>query len=116
MIWTASELQFKEFMQKINGLHKTIKLSYSYELKDRSTTFLDNKVRIVNKILQIYKENPLTVQYLLPSSNHPGYIFKNISFSLALRLDRNVSKRDTLKQKLTKLKSMLLSRKYNKNM
>ncbi len=48
MIWTASEAQFKEFLEKINGLHETIKFTYNYELKDRSTTFLDTKVSIVN--------------------------------------------------------------------
>jgi hypothetical protein len=117
MIWTASEAQFKEFLEKINGLHETIKFTYNYELKDRSTTFLDTKVSIVNNkiITDLYQKPMDKVQYLLPSSSHPGHIFKNIPFSLALRLVRIVSERDTLKQRLTELKSMLISRKYNKD-
>jgi hypothetical protein len=54
------------------------------------------------------------VQYLLPNSNHPSHIFKNIPFSLALRLVRICSSRDKLKKRLEELKVMLLSRKYNK--
>jgi hypothetical protein len=49
MIWTASEEEFKEFMEKINKLHETIKFTSSYDLKDKSTTFLDTKTH--NKVV-----------------------------------------------------------------
>ena len=117
IIWTASEEEFKVFMEKINGLHETIKFTSSYEPKDRSTTFLDTKVSVVNNriVTDLYRKPTDKVQYLLPSSNHPGHIFKNIPFSLALRLVRIVSERETLIQRMVELKLMLLSRKYNKN-
>jgi hypothetical protein len=104
-------------MEEINGLHETIKFTHSYELKDRSTTFLDTKVSIVNNKIttDLYRKPTDKVQYLLPSSSHPGHIFKNIPFSLALRLVRIVSDKDKLKQRLIELKDMLLSRNYNKN-
>ena len=104
-------------MVEINTLHNTIKFTCGYEIKDRSTTFLDTKVSVLNDQIttDLYRKPTDRIQYLLPSSNHPNHILKSVPYSLALRLVRIVSNPEKLKQRLGKLKTMLISRKYNKN-
>ena len=53
--------------------------------------------------------------YLLASSSHPSHIFKNIPYSLAHRLVRNSSQKETLTLRLEELKEKLLSQGYMKN-
>jgi hypothetical protein len=50
--------------------------------------------------------------YLLPKSNHPSHICKNIPYSLAYRVKRNCSKPDLFDLRLSELKEMLLQRDY----
>ena len=116
IIWTGTEEEFLEFMKKINNLHDTIKFTHSYNKVDKSTTYLDMTVKISkNKIeTDLYRKPTDKIQYLLPSSCHPSHIFKSIPYSLALRLVRICSTKQILKQRLEELKTMLLSRKYNK--
>ena len=40
MLWTGSETEFLDFMTQINSIHPTIKFTHSYNLEERSTTFL----------------------------------------------------------------------------
>ena len=83
-----------------------------------SFTFLDTCVTIdeTNQIsTDLYKKETDRVQYLLPTSCHPSHIFNNIPYSLALRLVRICSKEDSLKQRMTELETMLVSREYNRN-
>ena len=117
IIWTGTEDSFLEFMAAINALHPTIKFTYTYDIKNKSTTFLDTTVFIKgNKIYtDLYRKETDRVQYLLPSSCHPSHIFNNIPFSLALRLVRICSERHTLLKRCEELKVMLLTRKYPKN-
>ena len=63
----------------------------------------------------MYRKPTDKVQYLLPSLCHPNHIFSNIPYSLALRLVRICSDSDLVKQRLSELSGMLLSRNYNKN-
>jgi hypothetical protein len=116
LLWTGTESQFLTFMDEINSLHPTIKFTQNYNLENKSTVFLDTTVSIKdNKIVtDLYRKETDKVQYLLPDSNHPSHIFKNIPFSLALRLVRICSSKTDLIKRLEELKIMLLSRKYNK--
>ena len=117
IFWTGSEDEFKVFMIKINSMHPTIKFTSSYNIKERSTNFLDLKITITDEgiITDLYKKETDRVQYLLPSSCHPSHVFNNIPYSLALRLVRICSNHDTLLKRMDELKDMLLSRSYNKN-
>jgi peptide-methionine (R)-S-oxide reductase len=117
LLWTGTEEQFLTCMTKINSLHPTIKFTHNYNLEEKSTVFLDTKVSIKNGKLttDLYRKETDKVQYLLPNSNHPSHIFKNIPFSLALRLVRICSSRVDLQKQLEELKVMLLSRRYNKS-
>jgi hypothetical protein len=65
-------------------------------------------------VTDLYRKETDKVQYLLPISNHPSHIFKNIQFSLALRLVRICSSRVDLLRRLEELKAMLITRKYKK--
>ena len=115
IIWTGSEEEFLAFMKKINTLHATIKFTCSYDIKNRSTTFLDTTVKITDEGIEtdLYQKPTDRVQYLLPSSCHPAHTFKSIPYSLALRLVRIVSNRDQLLVRMEELKTMLISRQYN---
>jgi hypothetical protein len=63
----------------------------------------------------LYKKPTDRVQYLLPNSCHPNHIFKNVLYSLALRILRICSKKSDLEIRLQELSTMLISRNYNKN-
>ena len=60
----------------------------------------------------LHKKATTKVQYLLPSSCHPGHITKNIPYSLAYRLLRICSNNQTFRTRLEQLRHDLLSRSY----
>jgi peptide-methionine (R)-S-oxide reductase len=74
-------------------------------------------IKIINNqiVTDLYRKPTDKIQYLLPSSCHPSHIFKSIPYSLALRLVRICSTRELLDKRLNELKTMLITRKYNKN-
>ena len=113
----GTEKSFLDFMAKINEIHPTIKFTHGYNLKEKSTTYLDTTISIKNGklITDLYRKETDRVQYLLPNSCHPNHICKNVPYSLALRLVRICSEENTLKKRLNELKEMLLLRKYNRN-
>ena len=57
------------------------------------------------------KENSKNT-YLLPGSNHPSHICRNIPYSLAYRVKRNCGKPELCDQRLEELKERLLQRGY----
>ena len=63
----------------------------------------------------LYRKETDKIQYLLPSSCHPSHIFKNVPYSLALRLVRICSDKSDLEKRLEELKNMLKSRNFNTN-
>jgi hypothetical protein len=117
VIWTGSRESFLQFMEEINVLHPTIKFTCEFDNDQKSTTFLDTKIKIEDNsiVTDLYRKETDRVQYLLPSSCHPSHIFKNVPYSLALRLVRICSKKELLEKRMNELENMLLSRKYNKN-
>ena len=78
IFWTGSEEQLHKFMTKINSMHPSIKFTCSYNLKERSTNFLDLKITITDEGIKtdLYRKETDRVQYLLPSSCHPAHTFK----------------------------------------
>ena len=104
-------------MDKINAIHPNIKFTCSYNLAERSTNFHDLKITITDDGIRtdLYRKETDKVQYLLPSSCHPAHIFKNVPYSLALRLVRICSRQEDLRKRFEELRTMLLSRNYNKN-
>jgi hypothetical protein len=115
IIWTGTEDQLKNLMSKINKLHHSIKFTCDYNITNKSTTYLDTTISLQNKELNtdLYRKPTDRVQYLLPNSCHPNHIFKNVPYSLALRILRICSNTETLYKRLEELRQMLLSRKCN---
>jgi hypothetical protein len=105
IIWTGSKEDLNLFMSKINDLHKSIKFTCDYDLSKRSTTFLDTTISLIDNELNsdLYRKPTDRVQYLLPNSCHPNHIFKNVPYSLALRILRICSKKDDLEKRLEEL-------------
>ena len=116
-LWTGTQVQHALFMIKINSIHPNLKFTSSCKFEERSTTFLNLTVNITGNtiITDLYRKQTDRVQYLLPSSCHPAHTFKNIPFSLALRLVRICSRKEDLDKRFDELRSMLKIRKYNSN-
>ena len=117
IFWTGTVEKFEEFMKKINNLHPTIKFTASYKYEERSTSFLDMEVKIVEGkiVTDLYRKPTDKIQYLLPSSCHPSHIFDNIPYSLALRIVRICSEKEDQEKRMRELEQMLKSRNYNSN-
>ena len=53
--------------------------------------------------------------YLLPESNHPSHVSRNIPYSLAFRIKRNCSVQDLYNIPIVELKKKLRQRGYKRN-
>ena len=105
--------QVKNFIHDYVNSH--IKFTATYDVTTKSIPFLDMVVRIDKEgsiQTDLFKKDTAKVQYLLPSSCHPGHITKNIPYSLAYRLLRICSDTKSFKQRLEELRQDLLSRCY----
>ena len=114
-IWSGSVSELNEFIHHLNSQHPYIKFTATYNIETRSIPFLDMVVRInENGFIEtdLYKKETAKVQYLLPSSCHPGHITKNIPYSLAYRLLRICSNQETFRIRLEQLRQDLLTRSY----
>ena len=116
MLWRGAEAEFLKFLETINSIHPTIKFTATYNFNEKSTTFLDTEVKIINGRLttDLYRKKSDKVQYLLPSSGHPAHVTSSIPYSLCLRLVRICSEPDALSQRCKELRQMLLQRNYSR--
>jgi hypothetical protein len=48
MLWSGLDHQFLGFMEQIHSIHPTIKFTHSYNLEDKSTSFLGTTLKIIN--------------------------------------------------------------------
>jgi hypothetical protein len=103
------------FINFVNNFHPAIKFTCEYDFVTRSVVFLDLIIWVDNDgFIQTdlhTKENSKN-SYLLPSSNHPSHISKNIPYSLAFRILRNCSQVERCEVRLEELKTKLLDRGY----
>ena len=88
MIWHHRESELKQFIDKLNKFHPTIKLTCDYSLE--RVHFLDVQVILENNEIStdLYVKETDSHQYLHPSSCHPYHCVKSIPYSQALRLNR----------------------------
>jgi hypothetical protein len=65
IIWTDTEEQFLNFMDEINNLHDTIKFTHSYDLNEKSMTFLDMTIKIAKNqiVTDLYRKPTDKIQY-----------------------------------------------------
>ena len=117
LLWSGTESEFEEFMVFLNSCHSNIKFTATYDFKTKSVPFLDVLVTVKEGeiITDLYRKPSSTVQYLLPTSCHPGHITRNIPYSLGYRIIRICSNTQTMLQRLQELREMLLSRQYSPN-
>ena len=120
-LWKHGKEELKKFIDHLNGFHRTIKFEAvdgeSYNFETRAINFLDPTVWIdeAGYIQTTLFQKPCrVVAYLLPSSSHPGFISKNIPYSLAFRLVRIESTQQGLEKNLTILEEELVSRGYRR--
>ena len=113
-IWPGSHLELKSFLKHMNQQHSHIKFTATIDVLTNTIPFLDMLVTVKDgKITTDLCTKPTSVvQYLLPSSCHPGHICRNIPYSLGYRLLRICSNRATFLEKLQQLRNDLISRSY----
>ena len=115
-VWSHGEEELKSFIKHLNSCHRFIKFTATYDVENKSVPFLDTVVSIdKDGYIQtdLYKKECSRVQYLSPSSCHPGHITRNIPFSLGYRLLRICSHKHTFELRLEELRQDLFSRGYS---
>ena len=117
LLWIGTESEFEDFMKYINSVHPHIKFTATYNFATKTVPFLDVLVTVRDGkiITDLYRKPSATVQYLLPTSCHPGHVTRNIPFSLGYRILRIVSDHGTMLKRLDELREMLISRHYSPN-
>ena len=124
MIFTGPTDKLHEFLADINNIHPSIKFTMSHTKPEGVDTcdcpaadnipFLDTSLSLKNNkiVSDLYRKACDKNQYLLPSSCHPGHCWKNIPYSLAMRIIRICSEPESRDMRLSELKNMLLERNY----
>ena len=129
MIFRGSCRELHEFINDINQINNSIKFTVEHtkpynvnsefcedceKSLETSIPFLDTQTKIEGgKILvDLYKKPTDRNMYLLTSSCHPAQTFKNIPYSLALRIVRICSLEEVRDQRLGELRELLLAREY----
>ena len=93
--WCGTPGDLLIFIHFVNNFHPDIKFTCEYDFSTRSVEFLDLVISVdedgfIQTDLHI-KPNAKN-SYLLPTSNHPSHICRNIPYSLAFRIKRNCRK------------------------
>ena len=129
MIWCGSVERLHSFIKEINTINTSIQFTLCHTFLPSTLTtnipdcqcerisslpFLDTSLSIQDgKVsVDLYRKPTDKNQYLLTSSCHPAHVTNNIPFSLALRIVRICSNKETRDLRLEELKNLLLSRGY----
>ena len=114
-IWTHGEDTLLQFFDHANSCHRDIAFTYEYGI---SFPYLDNRATIANSqiVTDLYEKPTNTHQYLLPTSNHPPHICKNLPYGLGLRLRVIISEQETLELRLKELSAFLTARGYSEGL
>ena len=115
--WLGSKEELECFIRFMNNFHPSIKFTCEYSFETRSVNILDMRIYVDSDGLiqtDLFTKPNMKCQYLLPSSNHPTHITKNIPYSLAYRLRRICSEEENFNLRLEELKQLLLERGYRR--
>ena len=118
-IWTEGEDNLKTFINCINSIHPTMKLTHEYSnSSNQSLPFLDVQVHLNNNQIQTdLHTKPTDIhQYLLKSSCYPVHTKHTIPFSLALRLRRICSTDHFFNKRCYELINLLALRGYSRRL
>ena len=115
IIWTEGEESLKDFINYLNGAHRTIKFTSKWSYQE--VEFLD--VKVVNESgkleTDVYIKPTDSHQYLHRVSCHPNSCKKGIPYAQALRLRRICFKETFFESRARDLCSFLEERGYEKN-
>ena len=114
-IWTHGEDTLLQFFDHANSCHRDIAFTYEYGI---SVPYLHVRATIANSqiVTDLYEKPTNTHQYLLPTSNHPPHICKNLPYGLGLRLRVIISEHETLELRLKELSAFLTARGYSEGL
>ena len=115
-LWQHGEEKLKSFIDNINKMHLTIKLTADWA--KTSINFLDVTVSIAEGVVEtdLYVKPTYRHQYLLSSSCHPFYRKKGIPYSQVLRLNRISSNNEFFEKRCNGVEKYLLERGYSEKM
>ena len=112
LIWKDGEASLKDFLDKLNSLHPTIK--FDFQISKERVNFLDLEISIKkNKLVTNIYRKPTDKHLILHfESRHPFHMKRNILYSQAIRYIRNISCPHILNQELALLTNIFLARGY----
>ena len=115
--WTGTPGDLLIFINFVNNFHPDIKFTCDYSFATKSVEFLDLVIFVdEDGFIQtdLHTKQNAKNSYLLPTSNHPGHICRNIPYSLAFRIMRNCSKKELCEKRFEELSVKLVDRGYRK--
>ena len=115
--WVGTPGDLLIFINFVNSVHPNIKFTCEFDFQSRSVVFLDLVICVdddgyiqTDLHTKPNSKNP----YLLPESNHPSHVSRNIPYSLAFRIKRNCSVQDQYNIRIVELKEKLRQRGYKR--
>ena len=93
----VEEQELSSFTEYLNSNILESKMKFTMETSRQELVFLDTKVHLKNGYLipEIYSKPTDSHEYLNPKSCHPPQVTRNNPYSVALRVRRNCSDRDS---------------------
>ena len=112
LIWSGTEEELHDFIEKINTLHETIK--FTAEHSRTEINFLDTIVTISGSklVTRLYKKPTDRSAYLHNQSYHPNHLKKNIPFGQNLRLKRICTNANDYQTAAREMQNAFLKRGY----
>ena len=116
LLWEHGEEKLKSFINNINKMHPTIKLTADWS--KTSINVLEVTVSIAEGVIEtdLYVKPTYRHQYLLSSSCHPFYRKKGVPYSQVLRLNRISSNNEFFDKRFNDLDKYLLEKGYSEKM
>ena len=110
-IWLYGEDSLLKFFEHANNCHPDIRFTYAF---GKSVPYLDTSISIGGQHIStdLFTKPTDTHQYLLPSSDHPPHVHRNLPYGLAIRIHAIVSDPDVRDARFGELTTFLRSRGY----
>ena len=115
--WLGTPGDLLIFINFANQLHPDIKFTCEFDFESRSVVFLDLIIWVDESgyiQTDLHTKENAKNSYLLPQSNHPSHICRNIPYSLAYRIKRNCSQQEQCELRFVELTDKLVARGYRK--
>ena len=111
--WIGTPGDLIIFINFVNTLHPNIKFTCDFNFQTRSVVFLDLVIYVDDEgyiQTDLHTKKNSRNPYLLPESNHPPHVSKNIPYSLAFRIKRNCSVQGQYNIRIAELREKLRQR------